>query len=261
MIDATLRAHPQGRRQVPGRGLVADLLEGLAGAAPGSLDRPTAKGLQAALNRLAVEPGLAARAEAAMLGDTGIDGFDHWAQELVDDRLSAQPRPDVVRLDLDLHPAPAVGTGGRFLPAPPDRRRSGLEHAVAGAGSAGCTRRARPIWRLPTNIAKNTGGRFHPEGLAPEAPPLPMSPPARPAPRPGGRRPGPDRSQACFWSPKRTSAPSSCWIRACSPQAIAVLTDVAGRSPLAVADPVHRFTAGAIADTLARLDAPDAPRL
>jgi deoxyribodipyrimidine photo-lyase len=43
------------------------------------------------------------------------------------------------------------------------------------------------------------------------------------------------------------------------PQAIAVLTDVAGRSPLAVADPVHHFTAGAIRDTLARLQAPDAP--
>jgi deoxyribodipyrimidine photo-lyase len=43
------------------------------------------------------------------------------------------------------------------------------------------------------------------------------------------------------------------------PLAVAVLTDVAGRSTLAVSDPVHQFTAGAIADTLARLQAPDAP--
>jgi deoxyribodipyrimidine photo-lyase len=43
------------------------------------------------------------------------------------------------------------------------------------------------------------------------------------------------------------------------PAAIAVLTDVAGRSPLAVADHVHRFTAGAITDTLDRLQARNAP--
>jgi deoxyribodipyrimidine photo-lyase len=44
------------------------------------------------------------------------------------------------------------------------------------------------------------------------------------------------------------------------PQAVAVLTAVAGRSLLAVAEPVHQFTNAAIGDTLARLGAADAAR-
>jgi hypothetical protein len=54
------------------------------------------------------------------------------------DRLSAQSRADVVRLDLDLHPRPALAAGRGFLPAPPARRRPGLEHAglALGGGAA-----------------------------------------------------------------------------------------------------------------------------
>jgi deoxyribodipyrimidine photo-lyase len=44
------------------------------------------------------------------------------------------------------------------------------------------------------------------------------------------------------------------------PTSVAVLSDVAGRSPLAVATRVQAFTEAAVADALARLGSPEAPR-
>jgi len=225
------------------------------------------RGLTAALNRLAVEPGLADRAEAAMRGDTGIDGFDQWARELVTTGyLHNHARMwfasiwiFTLRLPWEL--------GADFF----------LRHLIDG-DPASNTLSWRWVGGLHTpgktylataeNIARNTRGRFAPKGLATSAPPL--APPAlasqalTPAPHPAPLPP-----PAGDWlDPALPSlllvteedlCPGFLFEAGLRPDAVAALTDVAGRSPLAVAAPVHRFTAGAIADALRRLEAPDAP--
>jgi deoxyribodipyrimidine photo-lyase len=216
------------------------------------------QGVQAALNRLAVEPGLAALAEAAMLGETGIEGFDHWARELVETGyLHNHARMwfasiwiFTLRLPWEL--------GADFF----------LRHLIDG-DPASNTLSWRWVGGLHTlgktylataeNIAINTKGRFRPEGLATEAPALQTSP--LPSPRPAPET-----------DPLDTTAPSLLLVteedlcpeflldQGLRPKAVAVLSAVASRSPRAVAGPVHQFTSAAIDDALARLAAEDAPR-
>jgi deoxyribodipyrimidine photo-lyase len=215
------------------------------------------QGLTAALNRLAVEPGLAARAEAAMLGETGIEGFDTWAQELVaTGYLHNHARMwfasiwiFTLRLPWEL--------GADFF----------LRHLIDG-DPASNTLSWRWVGGLHTpgktylataeNIAQNTRGRFRPEGLATSAPPLPMTPHPGPLPPPAGDWVDPDLPSLLLVT-EEDLCPEFLREAGLRPRAVAALTDVAGRSPLAVADPVQRFTAGAIADALARLGAPGAP--
>jgi deoxyribodipyrimidine photo-lyase len=257
VIDATHRAHPNGAEKFLAEVWWRTYWKGWLELRP-RIWSDYRQGLQAALNRLAVEPGLAARAEAAMLGDTGIDGFDHWAQELVaTGYLHNHARMwfasiwiFTLRLPWEL--------GADFF----------LRHLIDG-DPASNTLSWRWVGGLHTpgktylatadNIAKNTRHRFRPEGLAPDAPPLPM--PAFPAPRPApeGDRLDPTAPTLLLVS-EEDLCPEFLIDRGLRPRAIAVLTDVAGRSPLAVADPVHRFTSGAISDALTRLGAPDAPR-
>jgi deoxyribodipyrimidine photo-lyase len=216
------------------------------------------QGVQAALNRLAVEPGLAARAEAAMLGETGIEGFDIWARDLVaTGYLHNHARMwfasiwiFTLRLPWEL--------GADFF----------LRHLIDG-DPASNTLSWRWVGGLHTpgktylatadNIAKNTQGRFRPEGLAPDAPALPMPPLPTPRPAPTGDPIDPTAPSLLLVT-EEDLCPEFLLDQGLRPQAVAVLSAVAGRSPLAVGEPVHRFTAAAIADALARLDATDALR-
>jgi deoxyribodipyrimidine photo-lyase len=217
------------------------------------------QGLTAALNRLAVEPGLAARAEAAMLGDTGIDAFDHWARDLVaTGYLHNHARMwfasiwiFTLRLPWEL--------GADFF----------LRHLIDG-DPASNTLSWRWVGGLHTpgktylataeNIARNTRGRFAPEGLATEAPPLPMPPLPAPRPAPRGETWDPTLPSLLLVTEEDLS-PEGLLQDGLRPQAIAGLCDPAGRSPLPVSDAVHRFTRGALADALGRLSAAEAPVL
>jgi deoxyribodipyrimidine photo-lyase len=215
------------------------------------------QGVQGALNRLAVEPGLAARAEAAMRGDTGIDAFDHWAKELVATNwLHNHARMwfasiwiFTLRLPWEL--------GADFF----------LRHLLDGDPAsntlswrwvAGLHTPGKTYLATPDNIALNTRGRFRPEGLATSAPALRMDTVPAPRPCPLGDRPDPTLP-ALLLVTEEDLSPEFLLDQGLRPKAVAVLTDVAGRSPRAVADPVHRFTAGGVADALARIGAPDAP--
>ena len=257
-IDATLRAHPQGAEKFLAEVWWRTYWKGWLELRPAVWTLYRA-GVQAALNRLAVEPGLAARAEAAMLGETGIDGFDHWARELAaTGYLHNHARMwfasiwiFTLRLPWEL--------GADFF----------LRHLIDGDPAsntlswrwvAGLHTPGKTYLATTENIRLNTRGRFAPEGLAPEAPALPLSP--LPAPRPAPR--------GDAWDPTLPSlllvtdedlCPEFLLTEGLRPRAVAVLTDVASRSPRAVAEPVHRFTQGAIADALARLQAPEAPVL
>lgn len=257
VIDATLRAHPQGAEKFLAEVWWRTYWKGWLELRPG-IWTAYRQGVQAALNRLAAEPGLAARAEAAMLGETGLDGFDHWARELVDTGyLHNHARMwfasiwiFTLRLPWEL--------GADFF----------LRHLIDG-DPASNTLSWRWVGGLHTpgktylataeNIARNTGGRFRPEALAPEAPALPMPPLPAPRSAPTGDPLDPAASSLLLLTEEDLS-PEFLLDAGLCPRAVAVLTDVAGRSPLHVAGPVHRFTAGSVADALSRLGAPEAPR-
>jgi hypothetical protein len=111
-------------------------------------------------------------------------------------RLSPQPRPHVVRLDLDLHAAPALGARRGLLPPPPPRRRPGLQYPVLALGRGA----PDPGQALPRPLRQHrryTEGRFRPTGLS-------TSPPARSAaprthralPRPRATGPTPPAAPA-----------------------------------------------------------------
>ncbi len=133
VIDATLRAHPQGADKFLAEVWWRTYWKGWLERRPG-IWSAYRLGLTAALepraNRI--------RAAATMAGRLSGDHRHRRVRPLGAGTgrhgLSAQPRADVVRLDLDLHPAPALGIGGGFLPAPPDRRRSRLQHPVLALG-------------------------------------------------------------------------------------------------------------------------------
>jgi deoxyribodipyrimidine photo-lyase len=193
-----------------------------------------------------------------MLGETGIDGFDDWAKELsATGYLHNHARMwfasiwiFTLRLPWEL--------GADFF----------LRHLIDG-DPASNTLSWRWVGGLHTpgktylataeNIALNTRGRFRPEGLAPEAPALPMPP--LPAPRPAPQGDPLDlTAPSLLLVTEEDLCPETLLDQGLRPQAVAVLTAVAGRSPFAVAEPVHQFTTAAIGDTLARLGAADAAR-
>ncbi|WP_135449009.1 FAD-binding domain-containing protein [Tabrizicola caldifontis] len=215
------------------------------------------QGLTAALNRLAVEPGLAARAEAAMRGETEIDGFDDWARELVDTGyLHNHARMwfasiwiFTLRLPWEL--------GADFF----------LRHLIDGDPAsntlswrwiAGLHTTGKTYLATADNIAQNTRGRFRPKGLATSAPPPAAPSHPAPLPPPAGDWVDPDLPTLLLVT-EEDLCPEFLLHAGLRPSAVAALSDVSGRSPLAVAAPVHRFTEGAIADALARLGAPEAP--
>jgi deoxyribodipyrimidine photo-lyase len=255
VIDATLRTHPHGADKFLAEVWWRTYWKGWLELRP-AVWSAYRQGLTSALNRLAVEPGLAARAEAAMLGETGIDGFDHWARELVaTGYLHNHARMwfasiwiFTLRLPWEL--------GADFF----------LRHLIDG-DPASNTLSWRWVGGLHTpgktylataeNIAKNTQGRFRPEGLAPDAPPLKLVPLPNPRPAPEGERWDPALPSLLLVTEEDLN-PEFLLDQGLRPLAIVALSDVAGRSPLAVSDHVHRFTTGAIRDTLSRLQVPDA---
>lgn len=257
VIEATLQAHPRGAEKFLAEVWWRTYWKGWLELRPG-IWAAYREGVQAGLNRMAVEPGLAARAEAAMLGETGIDGFDHWARELVaTGYLHNHARMwfasiwiFTLRLPWEL--------GADFF----------LRHLIDGDPAsntlswrwvAGLHTPGKTYLATAENIATNTRGRFRPEGLALEAPALPMPP--LPAPRPAPLGDALDLSAECLLLvTEEDLSPEFLLAQGLRPRAVAVLTDVAGRSPLAVAAPVHAFTEAAIGDALTRLGAPDAPR-
>jgi deoxyribodipyrimidine photo-lyase len=208
-------------------------------------------GLARALDRLAAEGGLRRDWEAACRGETGIDAFDAWARELVATgwlhnharMWFASIWVFTLRLPWEL--------GADFflrhlLDGDPASNTLSWRW-VAGLHTPGKTYRADP-----DNIARYTGGRFRPQGLAAEAPPLPGPPNPAAGPVPQGDRWDPAAPSGLLVTEEDLS-PGFLLAAGLRPAAVAVLSDVAGRSPLAVAPAVHAFTAGALADAAARL--------
>ncbi len=208
------------------------------------------RGLSAALNRVQSETGLRRDWEAACRGHTGIDAFDHWAGELVETGyLHNHARMwfasiwiFTLRLPWEL--------GADFF----------LRHLLDGDPAsntlswrwvAGIQTPGKAYLARPDNIAQYTDGRFRPQGLATRADPLPA--PSLPAPRPAPQLQTWDRSaRTGLLLTEEDLSPAYLFADGLTPAATATLTDVAGRSPLAVAPIAREFTAAAMADCTTR---------
>ncbi len=208
------------------------------------------RGVLRALDRAATESGLRRRWEAACEGRTGIDGFDFWAQELVETGyLHNHARMWFASIWIFTLQLPWELGADFFLRHLLDGDAASNTCSwrwVAGLHTPGKTYLARR-----DNIAAYTGGRFHPTGLATHAPSLPPGPPpARVAlPRGAAVRPGP--AQGLLLTEDDLSPE---WLLECglAPVATAALQATAGRSPLVVAPRVDAFTAALIHDMTAR---------
>jgi deoxyribodipyrimidine photo-lyase len=257
VIEATLTVHRRGAEKFLSEVWWRTYWKGWMELRPG-IWSDYGSGVQAALNRLAVEPGLAARAKAAMLGATGIDGFDHWAQELVaTGYLHNHARmwfASIWIFTLDL----PWELGADFF----------LRHLIDGDPAsntlswrwvAGLHTPGKTYLATSENIQKNTGGRFRPQGLATvaPAPSMPPLPAPRKAPEGGAFDP---LAPSLLLITEEDLSPEFLMVPGFEPRSVAILTAVEGRSPLAVADPVHRFTQAAITDAIGRLGAADARR-
>ena len=208
------------------------------------------RGVTRALDRVAAEGGLRRHWEAACEGRTGIEGFDAWAQELAGTGyLHNHARMWFASIWIFTLRLPWELGADFFLRhlLDGDPASNTLSWRwVGGLQTAGKTYLARP-----DNIAAFTGGRYRPTGLAPSAPPpLPApSPPRVPLPTGAALLPGP--AQGLLLTEDDLS-PAWLLDAGLSPVATATLQATAGRSPLAVAPGVERFTAALIADMVAR---------
>jgi deoxyribodipyrimidine photo-lyase len=256
VIAATLNAHPQGAEKFLAEVWWRTYWKGWLELRP-AIWADYLRGLATAQNRMAVEPGLAARAEAAMLGDTGIDGFDNWARELVaTGYLHNHARMwfasiwiFTLRLPWEL--------GADFF----------LRHLIDGDPASntlgwrwvgGLHTPGKTYLATADNIARNTDGRFRPEGLATDAPALPMRPHPAPRAAPVGDRLN-LQAPSLLLVTEEDLSPEFLLDQGLHPRSIAALSHVAGRSTLPVAGRVQHFTSAAIADALFRLQDTSAP--
>ena len=207
------------------------------------------QGVEANLNRIQTESGLRQDWEAACRGETGIDAFDHWAQELVaTGYLHNHVRMwfasiwiFTLRLPWEL--------GADFflrhlLDGDPASNTLGWRW-VAGLHTLGKHYVARPA-----NIAKYTDDRFQPEALALSPEPLHGPPHPEPIPlRPTGQ---PDPSQPTGLILTEDDLSPGFAIGKQGIAATLLFDGTAGRSPLAVAPRVEEFAAGLIEDCVGR---------
>ena len=222
------------------------------------------RGLGQARDRLAVEGGLRADWAAACRGETGIEGFDDWAQELTaTGYLHNHARMWFASIWIFTLRLPWELGADFFLRhlLDGDPASNTLSWRwVAGLQTPGKSYAARA-----DNIARFTGGRFRPHGLAGHCAPLegPLPPSPGPVPRPDAVDPD---APAVLLVTEEDLSPGDL-LRSDPLQhgpalrGKAVLAAPAGRSPLAVAplvaDPETGFVARALADYRARTGSTD----
>ncbi len=255
-IDATLRAHPNRADKFLAELWWRTYWKGWLELRPG-IWSAYRQGLAEAMNRLQVEGGLRQQWEAACKGETGIDGFDTWAQDLAaTGYLHNHARMwfasiwiFTLRLPWEL--------GADFF----------LRHLIDG-DPASNTLSWRWVSGLHTpgktyaatldNIAKNTGGRFRPKGLARDCPPLRMVPHPAPRPVPEGDAMAPGLPTGLLLHEDDLAGDGFPHLPDGTP--LLFLTTTARRSTLAVNPLVHAFVEEAVDDTARRHGQPAAPR-
>jgi hypothetical protein len=129
--------------------------------------------------QVASNTGLQAAIDEAESGRTGIDAFDHWAQELVETGyLHNHARMWFASIWIFTLKLPwSLGADfflRHLLDADP------ASNTLSWRWVAGIQTRGKTYLARPSNIEKFTGGRFRPTNLASEAPPLEWTEPPRP---------------------------------------------------------------------------------
>lgn len=207
------------------------------------------RGREQARHALEADPALADRHAAAVAGRTGIEGFDAWARELAETGyLHNHARmwfASIWIFTLDLPWELGAAFFMRHLLDGDPASNTLSWRWVGGLQTVGKTYLARR-----SNIREYTDGRFDPDGLAPDAPPL-TGPPA-PSARPFVPPPPPDPEAATGLllhledlAPETLDLP----VR---PRALAVLPAAPAHVALGIAPAVTAWVEGAVADGAVR---------
>jgi len=207
------------------------------------------QGLRAALDQVQTQSGLRSNWADACTGQTGIDAFDHWAQELVQTGyLHNHARMwfasiwiFTLRLPWELG---ADFFMRHLLDGDPASNTLSWRW-VAGLQTKGKTYLARA-----DNIETYTAGRFRPKGLTGAATPLEgADAPRVPLPAPQMV----DASQPCaLLLHDDDLSPGYLFEQGIAPVATACLVTTAARSPLHIAPSLAAFVDGSMADVTTR---------
>ena len=205
--------------------------------------------LRREIDNVQTQAGLRGRWEDACTGQTDIDCFNAWAQELVETGyLHNHARMWFASIWIFTLGLPWQWGADFFLRHLLDGDPA--SNTLSWRWVGGLQTRGKTYLARPANIAKYTEGRFRPhQQLASDAPPLEGQPPPPP-----GKLPVPvtiDWDVPTGWllteedlSPGFLNLPGDL--------PVASLTAPGLRSPLAVAEQVHRFAEGAVSDCLTR---------
>ena len=205
--------------------------------------------LTAALNHVQTESGMRQEWETACAGQTGIDCFDYWANELTaTGYLHNHARMWFASIWIFTLRLPWVLGADFFmrhlLDGDPASNTCSWRW-VGGLQTVGKTYLARP-----DNIAKYTDGRFNPRGLATDATPLQGAPNPSPGMVPTGDII--DRSARTGLLITEEDLSLTWLLERVTPVATATLTATDDRSPLMVAPMVTGFAEDAMDDAALR---------
>ncbi|WP_108484028.1 FAD-binding domain-containing protein [Oceaniglobus ichthyenteri] len=199
--------------------------------------------LCAAHNRVQTESGLRADFQSACKGQTGIECFDHWAQELADTGyLHNHARMWFASIWIFTLRLPWVLGADLFLRSLLDG--DAASNILSWRWVAGVQTRGKNYLATAENIAKFTEGRFNPIGQLVESA-EPLQGPDRPAPTPlrplAPLQPGANTG-LLIHDDDVTGAPLD------TAQHIATLNATSARSPLQTAAHVDAFATAVLAD-------------
>ncbi|MFQ1699813.1 FAD-binding domain-containing protein [Loktanella agnita] len=203
----------------------------------------------AALNRIQTESGLRQRWEAACKGATGIDGFDHWAQQLAaSGYLHNHARMWFASIWIFTLQLPWTLGADFFLRHLYDGDPA--SNTLSWRWVAGLQTKGKTYLADPENIATYTHGRFRPTGLASHATPLEGAPHPASGPAPISDPIDPVLRTGLLITEEDLSPD---WLlNRIAPVATATVQTTQHRSPLIVAPQVCDFVRDTISDCTLR---------
>lgn len=206
-------------------------------------------GLRAALDRVQTQSGLRSNWADACTGQTGIDAFDHWAQELAQTGyLHNHARMWFASIWIFTLRLPWELGADFFLRHLMDGDPA--SNTLSWRWVAGLQTKGKTYLARADNIETYTGGRFRPKGLASVAVPL-DGPDAPRVPLPLPQVFDPSQPSALLLHDDDLS-PAFLFDKGLAPVATACLVTTRDRSPLHVAPHLERFVTGAMTDVTAR---------
>ena len=191
----------------------------------------------------------------AVSGRTGIDAMDAWAGELIEtEYLHNHTRMWFASIWIFTLRLPWQLGADFFYRHLLDG--DAASNTLSWRWVAGLQTKGKTYLATASNIARYTQGRFHPRGLATEAPARTEEPLPSPSPIPDSE-PGPSGARRGLLLHEEDLALESLlrehrWLDDGRVAAVAGGSDPDSRSPRGVSEAVRRFTAGAVSDGLAR---------